>query len=152
MHKKKASNRWVRACALASSFTLLLNLNHPSLFPARSSGSHLLSRLVPSFRAAVRSKHQTVPSNRAASAAVIVRRAPGQQGGGDVRFYLHLPSPPLFSVGVRQNSALISVSTKVLWGGRRSVSTRGRKSRRRANKFGRARPEVFLQKKRWCRA
>lgn len=32
-----------------SSFTPLLNLNRPSLFPAGSSGGHLLSRPIPSF-------------------------------------------------------------------------------------------------------
>lgn len=108
-----------------------LNLNRPSLFPAASSAGHLLSRSVPSLRGVVGSKHQKAPSSRAASAAVIVRLAPFKQRGG-VRFYLHLPSPPPppppppHSVGVRENSALITVSAKVRWGGQRKRTGRNK--------------------------
>lgn len=61
-----------------------------------------------------------------------------------------LLSLPAFAAAALSGSARELRFDKHLYqgavGGSRRVNTRGRESRRRANNFGRARPEVFLQK------
>lgn len=133
-------------CVPASFFTQLLNLNRHSLFPIGSSRGHPLSWPVPSLRAA--------RSQRTSDGAVQPSGERGRYCAASAwpagwRRRLLLSSPAFASAALSGCARELGFDKRLhqgAAGGSRRVSARGRQRRRRANNFGRVRPEVFLQK------